>query len=247
MAGGTLIIEWGKNTKSGISMERGNLTIGLGKRKKLNPTELKKCREFRPKKAILLSKQDGGLARSRLILYVSDWRVSFDTKRMYWIDGKFDAGRRMENMLPYEVPVSHFHVLGQIGRELFDLSRFHGIRLYGDRHIDSGESVHIATFKSEKGKEVKQVFAEPRDARIAEAFSKVNDDEPAFSLSSIEEMTPRDARWLLDDEVSGPTELIDLARANSLFMKHRIRELEEDIKRGEGAKKILTVVKMVSD
>ena len=127
----------------------------------------------------------------------------------------------------------------------FDLPRFHGIRLYGDRHIDSGETVPVATFRAADGREFKEVFGEPGDAKVAAAFSKIKEDDQTFSLVGIEEMIPRDARWLFNDRVSGPTALIDLARENSMVQKNRISELEADIKSGKKAAQILNDVKKV--
>ncbi|MDF1537605.1 MAG: hypothetical protein P1Q69_01710 [Candidatus Thorarchaeota archaeon] len=78
MSGGTLIVEWGKNTRSETALKGRNLTLGLGVRKKLKLSELKTCKDFHPNKMILVSKQDGGIGQDRLIYYASEWTVSFE-------------------------------------------------------------------------------------------------------------------------------------------------------------------------
>ncbi|MHA1910004.1 MAG: hypothetical protein ACW98Y_22115, partial [Candidatus Thorarchaeota archaeon] len=231
-----------KNTSSGFVSEGKELRIGLGKRKQLNQREIKTIKEQTPSKFILLSKQDGGITESRLILYVTEWEVSHEKQRFYFKDGKFKAGPETEIMLPRSVPTSHFIILGQLGREVFEIPRFHGIRLYGDRHIDSGEMIFVVTFEQEDGESLKMVFQTPREARIMEAFSKVVEEESELKIVEVEELTPRIAFKVAPSGVSGPTALIDLARENSLEQNNKIAELEDDIKRGKKAKEILNML-----
>ncbi|MHA2022851.1 MAG: hypothetical protein ACTSWQ_04230, partial [Candidatus Thorarchaeota archaeon] len=179
----------------------------------------------------------------------TDWTVDYKSKCTVHRDSLFNAGAKTEHLPKDRIPESHFLLLGQLAIELFELgtSRYKGIRLWGERHIDSGEMLHIAIFENDKEERI-GVYSDPKDAQIVVMLSKVNPDVLDLSITSVEGLPPREAYKIAPSGVSGPTKLIDEARENSEIQRRELFQLLKDIWWGQRAlTKIQELAKVADD
>ncbi len=232
----TLVIHWGRGTKSEVERTKNQIEFGLGGRKKLNKQEIAMCKELHPDVVILMSYQIGGIGFDKRIRYVTEWAMDYKSKCAIPRDSLFNAGVKTVDLPKDKIPESHFLLLGQMSIELFELSasRFKGIRLWGERHIDSSEMIHLARFERE-GREFNVVYSNPLEAELAVMVSKVYPDSLEMSIISVEEYAPRQAFKIAPSGVSGPTALIELARENSDKIRRKLFRLLKDIWSGQQA------------
>lgn len=244
----TLVIHWGRDTKSDIKRKKNLIEFGLGGRKKLSKQEITLCKELQPAVVILASSQVGGSRLGGMLMYVSEWSVDFKKAHFTYRNSIFFSGRKTEDLPREMVPESHHLLLGQLGIELFELStsRFHGIRLWGERNIDSGDKIHLVRFDREDH-ELTVVYSDPLDAKLATMFSKVEPNTPELSIMSVEELAPRQAYMIAPSGVSGPTKLIELARANSNSQRRKVYHLLKDIWWGQQASEQIYELTKIAD
>ncbi|MHA1882730.1 MAG: hypothetical protein ACTSUO_06755 [Candidatus Thorarchaeota archaeon] len=244
----TLVIHWGRDTKSDVKRRKNQIEFGLGGRKKLSKQEILMCKELHPDVVILASSQVGGSGFLGVLMYISEWSVDFEKEHFNYVNSLFHAGRKLEDLPRGMVPESHHILLGQLGIELYELStsRFNGIRLWGERNIDSGEKIHLVRFDQDDY-EMTVVYSNPLDANLATLFAKVEPNTKELSIISIEELTPRQAYKIAPSGVSGPTKLIELARANSDSQRRKLYHLLKDIWWGQQASEQIHELTKIAD
>ena len=244
----SLVIHWGRGTKSEARRTKNNIELGLGGRKKLTKQEIAMCKELHPAVVILASYQVGGIGINKRIMYVTDWTVDYKSKCTFHRDSVLNAGVKTEHLPKDMIPESHYLLLGQLAIQLFELgtSRYKGIRLWGEHHIDSGELIQVVIFENDK-EEFKEVYSDPKDAQIAVMLSKAKSNVPDLSIKSIKELPPREAYKIAPSGVGGPTKLIDEARENSEIQRRELFQLLKDIWWGQKAMTQLQELTKIAD
>ncbi len=234
-----LTVEWGGRGEPSSAREADRLALSLGPRKRLSAKDLAQVKEWKRERLTLKSSQDGGIGPSRAIMYETSWAVLYSPQRVVFRESSFSASDSTEELAPWQIPVSHMQIVGEVARGLFGAHRFKGVRLYGDRHIDSGARLHLVTLREKSSREKRaMVFDEADDAKLMVLLARVLDKTELETVSD-EVLVPRVAYKRAPSGVSGPTALMDLARENSMRQRYRLDRLKAQVKRGREAKVLI--------